>query len=171
MWRERIDEAVGRDPAELHMNNGWVVRALQAALAAITSTADPSRPVPCDHLADALRAAARSGGDTDTVAAIAGSLLGARWGATAIPLAWRRRLHGRRTYDEPSIPGRELDSMARLAANGGQPDPKGWPGVEHLVPGYIRDYGLEPVVRRARRCLVRQRGRVSSAPSRTARPS
>ena len=145
VWRERIDEAVGRDPAELHMNNGWVVRALQAALAAITSTADPSRPVPCDHLADALRAAARSGGDTDTVAAIAGSLLGARWGATAIPLAWRRRLHGRRTYDEPSIPGRELDSMARLAANDGKPDPKGWPGVEHLVPGYIRDYRLEPV--------------------------
>jgi ADP-ribosyl-[dinitrogen reductase] hydrolase len=145
VWRERVDEAVGRDPAELHMNNGWVVRALQAALAAITSTADPSRPVPCDHLADALRAAARSGGDTDTVAAIAGSLLGARWGATAIPLAWRRRLHGRRTYDEPSIPGRDLDSMARLAANGGRPGPKGWPGVDRLVSGYVRDYGLEPV--------------------------
>jgi protein-tyrosine phosphatase len=35
--------------------------------------------------------------------------------------------------------------MARLAVKGGEPDSKGWPGVEHLVPGYVRDYGLEPV--------------------------
>jgi ADP-ribosyl-[dinitrogen reductase] hydrolase len=145
LWRTRIDESLGRDPAELHAKNGWVVRAFQEAIAAITFTADAPRPAPCDHLADALRLAARSGGDTDTVAAIAGSLLGARWGATAIPLAWRRPLHGRRAYDEPPIPGRELDSMARLAANGGEPDSKGWPGVEHLVSGYVRDYGLEPV--------------------------
>jgi ADP-ribosylglycohydrolase len=146
VWRERIEEAVGRDPAELHMNNGWVVRALQAALAAITSTAEVSRPVPGEHLADALRAAARSGGDTDTVAAIGGSLLGARWGATAIPLAWRRRLHGRRTYDEPPILESDLDTMARLAVKHGQTDPIGWPGAEHLVPGYDRKYGLKPMV-------------------------
>jgi ADP-ribosylglycohydrolase len=146
VWRDRIDESVGRDPAELHAKNGWVVRALQAALAAITFTADAERSIPCAHLADALRSAARAGGDTDTVAAIAGSLLGARWGATAIPLAWRRPLHGRRTYDEPAIPARKLDAMARLAANGGQTDAKRWPGVDRLVPDYIEDYGLKPLV-------------------------
>jgi ADP-ribosylglycohydrolase len=146
LWRDRIDDAIGRDPAELHPKNGWVVMAFEAAIAAITSTADARRSVPCDHLADALRRVARSGGDTDTVATIAGSLLGARWGATAIPLAWRRRLHGRRTYDEPAIPGRELEAMARLAANRGRPDSKGWPGVDRLVPGYVESYGLQPLV-------------------------
>jgi hypothetical protein len=102
VWRTRIDEAHGRDPREYQSNNGWVVAAFQAAFAAITSTAVPSPPAAaCGHLADALRLAARSGNDTDTVAAIAGSLLGARWGGTAVPLSWRRVLHGRRTYDEP----------------------------------------------------------------------
>jgi ADP-ribosyl-[dinitrogen reductase] hydrolase len=146
LWRDRLDEAFGRDPAQLHMNNGWVVRAFEAATAAITSTVDPSRPVPCDHLAAGLRAAARSGGDTDTVAAIAGSLLGARWGATAIPLVWRRSLHGRFRYDQPAIPGRELDAMARLAVNGGQPDSLRWPGVDRLVPSYVSNYRSDPLV-------------------------
>jgi hypothetical protein len=31
----------------------------------------------------------RIGNDTDTVAAIAGGLLGARWGASAIPAKWK----------------------------------------------------------------------------------
>ena len=36
----------------------------------------------------------RGGGDTDTVAAIAGGLLGAVYGASAVPAEWRRVLHG-----------------------------------------------------------------------------
>jgi hypothetical protein len=68
--------------------NGFVVTALQAAYAAIRQT-----PVPADdparHLQDALVAAVRIGHDTDTVAAIAGGLLGARWGASAVPATWR----------------------------------------------------------------------------------
>ena len=36
----------------------------------------------------------RIGHDTDTVAAIAGQVLGARWGASAIPWRWRRDLYG-----------------------------------------------------------------------------
>ena len=36
----------------------------------------------------------RGGGDTDTVAAIAGGLLGAAYGASAVPAEWRRVLHG-----------------------------------------------------------------------------
>ena len=42
---------------------------------------------PCRHLQDTLVAAVRIGHDTDTVAAIAGALLGARWGSSAVPLA------------------------------------------------------------------------------------
>jgi ADP-ribosylglycohydrolase len=138
-WRTRLDVAHGRDPREFAKHNGWVVGAFQAAYAAITSTPVPVQ-VACGHLADALRLASRSGGDTDTVAAIAGSLLGARWGATAVPMSWRRVLHGRRTYDEPALRAGDLDAMARLAVRGGRPDSAGWPGVERLVPHYADGY-------------------------------
>ena len=81
--------------------------ALQAALAAVVQT-----PVPDDdpqrHLPAGLEAAVRIGDDTDTVAAIAGSLLGARWGASAVPADWRALLHG--------WPGYRADDLARLAA-------------------------------------------------------
>ena len=43
-----------------------------------------------DHLRLALDAAVRGGDDTDTVAAIAGGLLGAVYGASAVPAEWRR---------------------------------------------------------------------------------
>ena len=47
-----------------------------------------------DHLRLALDAAVRAGNDTDTVAAIAGGLLGAAYGASAVPAEWRLVLHG-----------------------------------------------------------------------------
>jgi hypothetical protein len=56
----------------------------------------PRRPPPT-----ALEHAVRAGGDTDTVAAIAGSLLGARWGATALPFALATPPPRPRTYTEP----------------------------------------------------------------------
>ena len=56
--------------------------------------------------------------ETDTVAAIAGSLLGGRWGASAMPLPWRQLLHGRRSYDEPALHSDDLETMARLAIAG-----------------------------------------------------
>jgi ADP-ribosyl-[dinitrogen reductase] hydrolase len=147
IWRARIDDAHGRDPSDYAKNNGWVVAAFQAAFSAITSTPVPSPPAPCGHLADALRLASRSGGDTDTVAAIAGSLLGARWGGTAVPLSWRRVLHGRRTYDEPALRAGDLDAIARLAVNDGRPDPIGWPGVRTLVDHYAARYPSRPLVK------------------------
>jgi hypothetical protein len=76
-----------------------VVEALQGAWSAISIT-----PVPqddpatgafrADHLRLALDAAVRGAGDTDTVAAIAGGLLGAAYWASAVPAEWRRVLHG-----------------------------------------------------------------------------
>jgi ADP-ribosyl-[dinitrogen reductase] hydrolase len=143
-WRSRIDAAIGHHPSEWYRSNGWVVAAFQAAVAAITSTPVPSSATPCDHLADTLRLVARSGGDTDTVGAIAGALLGARWGGTAVPLAWRRVLHGRRTYAEPPVSGAQLDAMARLAIRGGNTDSIGWPGEERLIERYIEDWDAEP---------------------------
>ena len=76
-----------------------MVEALQAAWSAIKTTPIPpddldTRVFRVDHLRLALDAAVRGGYDTDTVAAIAGGLLGAVYGASAVPAEWRQMLHG-----------------------------------------------------------------------------
>ena len=98
LWTSRLDAAEASRPSDF-TNNGWVVEALQGAWSAITTTPvpqdDPATGVfRADHLRLALDAAVRGGGDTDTVAAIAGGLLGAAYGASAVPAEWRRVLHG-----------------------------------------------------------------------------
>ncbi len=124
-WTERLDEAEA-GPPERFTQNGWVVEALQAAWSAIHHT-----PVPADdprgHLEDALARAIGIGHDTDTVAAIAGGLLGARWGASAVPARWRRILHG-----YPGLTGERLAELAHLAAHDGQVNGYGWPERDHL---------------------------------------
>jgi len=70
------------------------------------------------------------------VAAITGALLGSRWGATAVPAAWQRILHGHAADPTPVLTAIDLDSQARLAANGGRPDPNGWPGRPSMVDHY-----------------------------------
>lgn len=97
-WSALLDAAERSRPADF-TKNGWVVQALQAAWSAITTTPMPQEAPAAgvfraDHLRLALQAAVRGGRDTDTVAAIAGALLGAVWGASAVPAQWRRRLHG-----------------------------------------------------------------------------
>lgn len=97
LWVARIEEAQRSAPADFD-RNGWVVHALQGAWSAITGTPVPDGGhldhQPGDHLRLALEAAVRGGRDTDTVAAIAGALLGARWGSSALPSSWRRVVHG-----------------------------------------------------------------------------
>jgi ADP-ribosylglycohydrolase/protein-tyrosine phosphatase len=98
LWATRLDVAEASQPSDFK-NNGWVVEALQGAWSAIATTPvpqdDPAMGVfRVDHLRLALDTAVRGGGDTDTVAAIAGGLLGAVYGASAIPAGWRRLLHG-----------------------------------------------------------------------------
>ncbi|OLP01911.1 ribosylglycohydrolase [Mycolicibacterium porcinum] len=104
LWSQRIAHAEATRPADIP-NNGWVVAAFQAAWSAITTTAaDGLGP---EHLRCGLDAAVRAGYDTDTVAAIAGGLLGAAYGASAVPLEWRHVLHG-----WPGITGRDLVGLA-----------------------------------------------------------
>jgi ADP-ribosyl-[dinitrogen reductase] hydrolase len=98
LWASRLEVAEASQPSDF-TNNGWVVEALQAAWCAIATTPipqdDPAQGVfRVDHLRLALDAAVRGGNDTDTVAAIAGGLLGAAYGASAVPADWRRVLHG-----------------------------------------------------------------------------
>jgi ADP-ribosylglycohydrolase len=98
MWAARLDAAEKSRSSDFP-NNGWVVEALQAAWSAITTTPVPqddsaNEVFRVDHLRLALDAAVRGGNDTDTVAAIAGGLLGATYGASAVPANWHRVLHG-----------------------------------------------------------------------------
>lgn len=107
-WSARLEEANDQDPHRFRDGNGFVVTALQAAWAVITSTPIPNEE-PADHLRLALEEAVRIGNDTDTVAAIAGQLLGAYWGADAIPAEWRRQLHG--------WPGLDANDLTNLATS------------------------------------------------------
>ena len=116
-----------RVPAARFTPNGFTVTALQAATAAIATTPEGS-PYPCLHLQDALHNAVRIGDDTDTVAAIAGALLGGRWGASAVPWRWRRAVHG-----WPGLTSRDLVRLAALTVAGGRPDAIGWPDADDIV--------------------------------------
>jgi len=102
-WATFIDDALapGAHPRDFREANGWVVRAFQGALAAVAGATGPL---------DAIERAIRGGNDTDTVAAIAGSLAGAVWGADALPASYTRGLHG-----WPGIDATELARRARIA--------------------------------------------------------
>ncbi|TFD76093.1 ADP-ribosylglycohydrolase family protein [Cryobacterium sp. Sr8] len=146
VWAERLDEAE-RNPPTRFNHNGWVVEALQGAWSAITRTPVPELdPVidqyPCGHFAAALEAAVRGGRDTDTVAAIAGGLLGARWGASAVPARWRRVMHG-----WPGERSGELVRLAALAVAGGRSDASGWPAapvVDYSAHGDVSPLAAHP---------------------------
>lgn len=122
-WAALIAESVapGLHPRDVDEDNGWVVGAFKAAHAAI---------VGASSLMEALERAVRCGDDTDTVAAIAGSLAGAVWGSSAVPADYLVELHG-----WPGITGAQLARKAALAARGGVVDGKGWPRAER-VEGY-----------------------------------
>jgi ADP-ribosylglycohydrolase len=138
-WEERIDEAVA-GPVSRFVPNGFVVRAFQAALAAIVHTPVPTE-MPCRHLGAALQAAVHIGDDTDTVAAIAGAWLGARWGATAVPAQWSALLHG-----WPGYRTADLVRLGVLSASGGRSDEAGWPAAETLRPYYRGNFYDAPLV-------------------------
>ena len=98
VWTERLVAAEHAEPVDFTETNGWVVSALQAAYAAVRRSTS---------LEDALVRAVRSGNDTDTVAAIAGGLAGALYGAAALPEEWRAVLHG--------WPGLRADDLVALS--------------------------------------------------------
>ena len=130
-WHTWIDEALTSPPGTF-TPNGFTVTALQAAIAAIAQTEVPEHDpgngsFECLHLQESLHAAVRIGNDTDTVAAISGGLLGARWGASAVPWHWRRKVHG-----WPGLRARDLVAMATRTVNGGRDDDKGWPGATQV---------------------------------------
>ncbi|KRE71690.1 ADP-ribosylglycohydrolase family protein [Arthrobacter sp. Soil762] len=122
VWRERIVTAERSRPSDF-ARNGWVVEAFQGAWSAIhfagLSASGPA------HLRAALEEAVRGGRDTDTVAAIAGGLLGAAYGYTAVPFEWRQRLHG-----WPGMRARDLMVLGMELGRGEGRRPASWPRAD-----------------------------------------
>jgi ADP-ribosyl-[dinitrogen reductase] hydrolase len=125
-WKGIVNEATGAEPWSFG-RNGWTVTTLKAAWGAITSTpvlaaeakgGSSSR----GHLEGALDMAVHAGWDTDTVAAVAGQLLGARWGASAVPQKWVSEVRGRGPGTESTryeeLRGADLVRLAVLTAGG-----------------------------------------------------
>lgn len=109
-WLDVIEQAETRAPGTFD-RNGYTVTAFQAAWSAIHATRDIAGP---DHVEAALQTAIAIGDDTDTIAAIAGSLLGARYGASGLPTDLVRRVHG-----WPGLRTPDLVRLALLTADGG----------------------------------------------------
>ncbi|RJS47420.1 ADP-ribosylglycohydrolase family protein [Nocardioides cavernaquae] len=104
-WRAWLSEAVSRPPSTF-TPNGWTVSALQAAASVIAHSPEEE-----GQFQRGLHAAVRIGNDTDTVAAITGALLGARWGVGRIPKDWIELIHG-----WPSMGGEGLAALATSVA-------------------------------------------------------
>lgn len=85
IWRSYLEEARTSKPVDFE-NNGWVIAAFKAAAAAVY--------IGEYDLFEGLEMAVRAGFDADTVAAIAGSLLGGIHGLRSIPAEVQGILHG-----------------------------------------------------------------------------
>ncbi len=108
-WSGIIDKAEAQTP-ETFNPNGYVVTAFQAAWSSIKDTeAGP------DHYRDGVIRVIRIGHDTDTTAAITGALLGATYGASAVPEAWTAVAHG-----WPGLRIDDLRHLSRAAAGAGE---------------------------------------------------
>ncbi|WP_104138800.1 ADP-ribosylglycohydrolase family protein [Arthrobacter sp. ZGTC131] len=122
VWLERIEVAERSRPRDF-ARNGWVVEAFQGAWSAIHHTS--ASAVGPAHLRAALEEAVRGGRDTDTVAAIAGGLLGAAYGYSAVPFEWRRHLHG-----WPGLRSHDLMMLGMELARGEGRRLDAWPRAE-----------------------------------------
>jgi ADP-ribosyl-[dinitrogen reductase] hydrolase len=101
-----------------------VVHAFQAAACAVSGAETAS---------DAVQRAVRVGGDTNTVAAIAGAFGGALFGVSSLPLKWKSEVHG-----WPGLSYRDLMKYAVLSVNGGKPrEANGWPLCGRIEPPTI----------------------------------
>ncbi|WP_336707971.1 ADP-ribosylglycohydrolase family protein [Oerskovia sp. USHLN155] len=134
LWAAWIADAEQDRPTADLGANGFTVTAFQAAWHAIASTKVPDGGAQLErdgsaassgavaerapHTLRALQAAVRIGGDTDTVAAIAGALLGARYGTSDLPAEWLDLVHG-----WPGLDAEGLGELAHATARRGRSIP------------------------------------------------
>jgi ADP-ribosylglycohydrolase len=164
LWSHRLDQAEALQSWQFS-NNGWVVAALQAAWSAIVHTAVPAELpdlglIAAQHAEHAIERAVRCGGDTDTVGAIAGSLIGARWGGSAIPPQWKLLLHGWRDANAA-----DLARLAVLTVRGGRSPSGMWAaattegkGDAGQRPSLARISGVSALLEQAGQLLALHRG-------------
>jgi len=132
-WRSVLEQATDRSPASYYgerPNNGYSVTALAAAWSAVASVPVPT-PSSGAHLRLAVEAAVRGGGDTDTVACIAGALLGAMWGYSAVPLEWRRLVFGWPDFRDADLL-RVADHLFVASGSDARLSQGGWPHADHV---------------------------------------
>lgn len=122
-WAAWIADAERRPPADF-APNGFVVPALQAAWSAIRHPLGDGSPVVAS-----LTAAVRAGDDTDTVAAIAGALLGGAFGTSSLPDDWLTLVHG-----WPGLRADDLRALAFQVASRGEQD-----ALAHRVPDELHE--------------------------------
>ena len=130
-WAGWITDAERRPPSDF-APNGYVVTALQAAWSAIRHPVGDGTP-----LVASLNAAVHAGDDTDTVAAIAGALLGAAHGASALPEEWLEAVHG-----WPGLRAEDLRDLARRATDRGAAD-----AAAHRIPDELHEVADHLVAR------------------------
>jgi ADP-ribosylglycohydrolase len=135
-WDDVITSAETEDPRTFNPN-GFVLPAFQAAWSSIVQTPGPERRA--DHLRLVLENTVRIGHDTDTTAAIAGGMLGAVYGISAIPLEWKAIMHG-----WPGLTTRDLARLAALTATGGVDDSAGWPSDASMDHYNRRNFPQNP---------------------------
>lgn len=131
-WMRRFDEA--EHSPMLTAGDSGLATALPGAWSAITHTPlpteNPAKEVfRVDHLRWTLEAVSRAGG-TAEVAAIAGGLLGATYGASAVPWDWRLSLRG-----WPGLRARDLIRLADNIIGAAEPE---W------SPGYWSEHNQHP---------------------------
>lgn len=127
-WREVLRNAFGTSPTDYYLaqpGNGYCVTTLKAAWAAVTGT-PVTETHPGEHLRYAIESAVSGGGDTDTVACVTGALVGALWGYSAVPLQWRRVIHG-----WPTARDNDLIQIAD-SIYWGSTNESSWPHAQHI---------------------------------------
>ncbi|PWF27542.1 ADP-ribosylglycohydrolase family protein [Ancrocorticia populi] len=108
-WTKAIDDA---EAGSLNTHqNGFTVGALQCSWNAVHSVASLTG---VEAVQLGIENAVRLGADTDTIAAIAGSLLGAAWGASSVPTIWSEAVHG-----WPGLTGDQYADLALTIIRGG----------------------------------------------------
>lgn len=118
-WAAWIDQAEQEHPTVDLAHNGFTVTALQAAWH-VLAPQDPPSSSPAEssqRFLARLARAVRIGGDTDTVAAIVGGLLGALRGSWVVPGPMRAMIHG-----WPGADARRLGAWGRTIAQAGVTD-------------------------------------------------
>ncbi len=110
-WEKWLQGALAAQHPSAFPDNGYVVTALQACVCAL---ARAPRREGSGFFVDAVTLAVHAGHDTDTVAAITGSLAGALVGRLAIPQEWASAVHG-----WPGLRAADLDRLTLKTLGGG----------------------------------------------------